>query len=88
MTYVIWGVVVILLLLIVMKLPAKAKFLLSPMKPTSERRRNKDRRKSTVPVRVDQRRHPRRVDELAAYYADRLAKRQELEDSKPASSSR
>lgn len=82
MTIVIWGIVVILLLLILMKLPATARLLLSPMKPTSERRRNKERRQHSLPVRVDRRRHPRRLDDLAGYYADRIAKKQELEDSK------
>ena len=52
MTFVIWGVVAILLLLIVMKLPATANFLLSSMKPTSERRRTRDRRKRKVPTVV------------------------------------
>jgi hypothetical protein len=82
MTYVIWGIVAILVLLILMKLPGTAKLLLSPMKPTSERRRNKERRQQSVPVRVDRRRHPRRLDDLAGYYADRMARKQQLEDSK------
>jgi ABC-type anion transport system duplicated permease subunit len=82
MTYVIWGIVAILVLLILMKLPETAKLVLSPMKPTSERRRNKERRQQSVPVRVDRRRHPRRLDDLAGYYADRMARKQQLEDSK------
>jgi hypothetical protein len=82
MTLAIWGVVAILLLLILMKLPATTNLLLSPMKPTSERRSGKDRRQSNVPVRVNRRRRPRRFEDQAQMYADSIARKQHIEDSK------
>jgi len=82
LTLVIWGVVAILLLLVLMKLPATAKFLLSPMKSTRERRRGGERRKHNVPVRPDRRRRPRRFEDMAEWYVERIAKKQELENSK------
>ena len=82
MTLAVWGIIAILLLLILMKLPAAADLLLSPMKPTSERRRGKDRRKSNVPVRVNRRRHPRRFEDQAKLYVDRIAENQGIEGTK------
>lgn len=82
MTLAVWGIVAILLLLILMKLPAAANLLLSPMKPTSERRRGKDRRKSNAPVRVNRRRQPRRFEDQAKSYVDRIAKKQDFENSR------
>lgn len=82
MTFVIWGIVAILLLLILMKLPATASLFLTPMKTTSERRRKKERRIREMPVRVERRRHPRRLEDQAKLYVDRIAKNQGLEGSK------
>jgi hypothetical protein len=82
MTFVIWGIVAILLLLILMKLPATANLFLTPMKPTSERRRKKDRRIREMRVRVERRHHPRRLEDQAKVYVDRIAKKQGFEGSK------
>ena len=82
MTLVIWGVVAILLILIAMRLPATADFLLTSMKPTSERRRRKEeRRKRSVPTVVDRRRRPRRLEDVAAWYVDRISADNEAQNS-------
>lgn len=82
MTFVIWGVVAILVILIVMRLPATADFLLTSMKPTSERRRRKgERRKHSVPTVIDRRRRPRRLDDVAAWYVDRISAKNDSKSS-------
>ena len=77
MTLLIWALVAILLLLILIRLPATADLMLTSMRPTSERRWRKDRRSEKLRITFERRRRPRRLEDVAADYVERISARED-----------
>ena len=72
MTLFIIAIVAVLVALVLMRLSHRAGTLGSSARPTRERRSGVERRQGRVPIRRERRKRPRRQDDVAAQYLEKL----------------